>query len=89
MAVLAAPGASPTTTAKVFFDTVPGDLPPRAWMASSASSRVKPGTVPVTTTDFPARVWGTPVAPAAVGDAEVPSPAVLPGPPGAAPARCR
>ncbi len=35
-----APGDSPTTRAKVFFDTVPGDLPPRARMASSASSRV-------------------------------------------------
>ena len=35
----AAPGASPTTTAVVFFDTLPGDLPPRALIASSASSR--------------------------------------------------
>ena len=35
-----APGASPTTTAYVFFETEPGDLPPRATIASSASSRL-------------------------------------------------
>ena len=45
-----APGPSPTTTAVVFPDTLPGDLPPRALMAASASSRVKPSSVPVTTT---------------------------------------
>ena len=36
----AAPGASPTTSTKVFFDTLPGDVPPRAMIASSAPSRV-------------------------------------------------
>ena len=51
-----APGDSPNTTAKVFFDTLPGDFPPRAMIASSASSRVRPSRVPVTTTDLPARV---------------------------------
>ena len=30
----------PTTTAVVFFETEPGDLPPRPVMAASASSRV-------------------------------------------------
>src|SRR5208283_2722795 len=54
---LLAPGASPTTSAKVFFDTLPGDVPPRATIASSAPSRVYPGTAPVTTTAFPASVW--------------------------------
>ena len=34
------PGSVPRTTAKVFCDTLPGDLPPAATMASSASSRV-------------------------------------------------
>ena len=34
-----APGASPTTTQYVFFDTEPGEVPPRATIASSASSR--------------------------------------------------
>ena len=37
---LEAPGSAPTTTAVVFFETLPGDLPPRALMASSASSRL-------------------------------------------------
>ena len=35
---LLAPGASPTTRANVFFDTLPGDVPPRAVIASSAPS---------------------------------------------------
>ncbi|MEZ5178567.1 MAG: hypothetical protein R2746_09880 [Acidimicrobiales bacterium] len=35
-----APGDAPTTTAVVFADTDPGDLPPRLVMAASASSRV-------------------------------------------------
>jgi len=38
--VFDAPGASPTTTAYVFFETDPGDLPPRTTIASSASSRL-------------------------------------------------
>jgi hypothetical protein len=37
-----APGASPTTTQYVFFDTDPGEVPPRATIASSAPSRVNP-----------------------------------------------
>ena len=44
-----APGSSPTTSAYVRLDTLPGDLPPRALMASAASSRLWPGTEPVTT----------------------------------------
>src|SRR5690606_8727004 len=51
---LEAPGDSPTTTAVVDLDTLPGDLPPRDLMAASASSRVKPASVPVTTMDLPA-----------------------------------
>ena len=35
-----APGPSPTTTAVVFFDTLPGALPPRDLMASSVSLAV-------------------------------------------------
>ena len=53
-----APGPSPTTTAVVFFETLLGDLPPWALMTASASSRVKPASVPVTTTACPASVWG-------------------------------
>src|SRR5664280_1848709 len=52
-----APGATPTTRANVLFDTLPGDLPPRAMIACSASSRVYPSRPPVTTTDLPVRVW--------------------------------
>ena len=37
---LLAPGDSPTTSTNVFFDTLPGDLPPRAMIASSAPSPV-------------------------------------------------
>src|SRR5439155_1549375 len=54
----AEPGSSPTTTYDVFFDTLPGDAPPRALMASTAASRECRSSVPVTTTDFPASVWG-------------------------------
>ncbi len=56
LASLASPGAVPTTNANVRLDTVPGDFPPRSVMAASASSRVYPSRVPVTTTDLPARV---------------------------------
>ncbi len=42
-----APGASPTTTQYVFFETDPGEVPPRATIASSAPSRVYPSTDPV------------------------------------------
>ena len=58
LVTLALPGASPTTTAVVFFDTLPGALPPRDVMASSAPSRLKPSSVPVTTIDVPASVCG-------------------------------
>ena len=34
----ATPGSAPTTTAKVLFDTDPGDLPPRSRIAASALS---------------------------------------------------
>jgi hypothetical protein len=44
----------PTTTQYVFLDTEPGEVPPRATIAASASSRVYPGTAPVTTTARPA-----------------------------------
>src|SRR5690606_31965171 len=40
LATFDAPGESPTTSAKVFFETLPGDLPPRALMASWAPSRL-------------------------------------------------
>jgi hypothetical protein len=53
-----APGSAPTTTAVVFFDTPPGDFPPRPLMAASASSRVKSSSVPVTTIDMPTRFCG-------------------------------
>ena len=53
---LLAPGDSPTTSTNVFFDTLPGDFPPRARIASSAPSRVYSGTAPVTTTVFPSSV---------------------------------
>ncbi len=52
---LAWPGSAPTTTAVVFFDTLPGDLPPRTLIASSAASRDRPSSVPVTTIDMPAK----------------------------------
>ena len=35
---LAPPGSDPTTTAVVFWDTLPGALPPRDLIAASASS---------------------------------------------------
>ena len=53
------PGLSPTTTAVVFLDTLPAALPPRARMASLASSRLKPSSDPVTTTLNPSSVRGT------------------------------
>ncbi len=56
---LEAPGPSPTTSAVVFLETLPGDLPPRALIAASTCSRVKPSSVPVTTTVRSARVCGT------------------------------
>ena len=62
---LLAPGDSPTTSTNVFFDTLPGDLPPRAMIASSAPSRVYSGTAPVTTTVLPCSVCGRAAAPAA------------------------
>ena len=40
LVTLAAPGASPMTTAVVFFDTLPGAFPPREVIASSAASRL-------------------------------------------------
>src|SRR6202022_5185872 len=55
---LAAPGSAPTTTAVVFLDTLPGALPPRSLIASSAASRDQPSRVPVTTMDIPASTWG-------------------------------
>ena len=54
LASLAAPGASPTTTARVFFDTEPGDFPPGPrWPLRPP--RGCSGEVPVTTTDLPAK----------------------------------
>ena len=38
--------------------TLPGLVPPRATMASVAPSRLKPSSVPDTTTDLPASTWG-------------------------------
>ena len=40
LVTLDAPGLSPTTRAVVFFDTDPGDFPPRLVTASSAVSLV-------------------------------------------------
>src|SRR5690606_9440789 len=56
------PGASPTTTNAVFFDTEPAALPPRAMMASLASSRENSRNVPVTTMESPSRFRGTDVS---------------------------
>ena len=53
----APPGSAPTTTAVVFWETLPGALPPRDLIAASASSRDQRCSVPVTTTDMPTRVW--------------------------------
>ena len=36
LVTFAAPGASPTTTQYVFFETDPGEVPPRATIAASA-----------------------------------------------------
>ena len=48
------PGMAPATTAEVFFETEPVTLPPRVSIAALASSRLKPSSVPVTTTVTPA-----------------------------------
>ncbi len=53
------PGPLPTTSAVVFFETLPGDFPPRALMASAAPSRLNPVNVPLTTTDAPSSVRST------------------------------
>src|SRR5690606_21414879 len=52
------PGESPTTTNAVLFDTEPAARPPRAMMASFASSREYRCRVPVTTMDRPSRLRG-------------------------------
>src|SRR5262249_24416762 len=54
-----APGSAPTTSAYVFFDTLPGLFPPRFLIASSAPSRLQPSNVPVTTTALPASTCDT------------------------------
>ena len=56
------PGASPATTNEVFFDTDPAALPPRAMIASLASSRENPVSEPVTTIVRPAQVASMPVS---------------------------
>ena len=56
---LAAPGASPTTTAVVFFDTLPGALPPRVLDRLFGVFAAKPSSsVPVTTIDLPSSTCG-------------------------------
>ena len=52
------PGASPTTTKSVFFDTEEAAFPPRARIASLAWSRLKSTSEPVTTMLMPSRVRG-------------------------------
>ena len=54
------PAPGPATTKSVFLLTEPAGFPPAARTASSASSRLKPSMVPVTTTVLPAK---GPVAP--------------------------
>src|SRR5262249_32175787 len=58
------PAVSPATTKSVFFDTQDATLPPRPVISSLASSLVRFGSVPVSTTVTPAR-----------GRASAPSPA--------------
>ncbi len=53
------PGASPTTTNAVFFDTADEALPPRARIASLAWSRLNRVSDPVTTMAIPSSVRGT------------------------------
>ena len=53
------PGESPATTKAVFFDTELAAFPPRATMASLASSRENPGSEPVTTMDSASSVRST------------------------------
>src|SRR5699024_6011296 len=53
------PGAYPATTNAVFFETDPAARPPRAMIASFASSREMVGNDPVTTMDKPTRLRGT------------------------------
>src|SRR5436190_8827595 len=48
------PALSPATTKSVFFDTDDATLPPRPVISSLASSLVRPGRVPVSTTVTPA-----------------------------------
>src|SRR3984957_15732882 len=48
------PAFDPATTKLVFFDTEPDTFPPSAWIASAASSLVRPSSVPVSTTVTPA-----------------------------------
>ena len=76
---LDAPGSAPTTSAVVRPDTEPGAEPPLARMACLASSRLKLSRAPLTTTDMPARVWGSPSPSAAPSDASasIRSPAFL------------
>ena len=52
------PGASPTTTKSVFFDTDDAAFPPWAAITSLTPSRVKSTREPVTTSVKPARVCG-------------------------------
>jgi hypothetical protein len=55
------PAFSPATTNRVFFETEFYTLPPSSSMAAAASSRVRPGMVPVSTTVIPAsRPAGSP-----------------------------
>jgi hypothetical protein len=49
------PAFSPATTKSVFLDTEDVTLPPACRTASAASSRLKPASEPVITTETPAR----------------------------------
>src|SRR4051794_6216539 len=52
------PGASPTTTYDVLLETEPVTLPPSAWTAAAAPSRLQPSRVPVITTVTPSSSRG-------------------------------